>query len=113
MCSSDLKGKFHSLNLKIYITNLTRPYKYNVGENRVRKIKPYNSFFFWGVGGGGSSLVAAALTISPSFCFSTTLAWEMTSLIVRASSDRVSLVGGGTSLPAPTPAEVPTSTRGS
>ena len=107
-----IKGKIHSLNLKIYITNLTKPYKYIVGENRVRKIKPYNSSFFWG-GWGGSSLVAVALTVSPSFCFSTTLAWEMTSLIVRASSDGVSLVGGGTSLPAPTPAEVPTSTRGS
>ena len=65
-----IKGKFHSLNLKIYITNLTRTYKYSVGENRIRKIKPYNYSFFW----IGSSLVAIALTVSPSFCFSATLA---------------------------------------
>ena len=36
------------MNLKIYITNLTRPYKYNAWENRIRKIKPYNYSFFWG-----------------------------------------------------------------
>ena len=41
-----IKGKIHSLNLKIYITNLTRPYKYNAWENRIRKIKPYNYSFF-------------------------------------------------------------------
>ena len=71
-----------------------------------KKKKSYNYFFIrW-----GSSLVAIVLDLaSLSLGFSTTLAWETTSLIVKVSSDWASLAGGRPFLPLPTPVEVPAS----
>ena len=60
-----IKGKVHSLTSKIY-------YKLQKSrEEKTRKVKPYNYFFF----GWGSSLIVAFLDrASPSLGFSTTLA---------------------------------------